>query len=197
MRLSRWPARGAVERAVQLLEECLFRFGGIARIAPAQAHAAIGDGVEQSILPHFQRQPRPDGRTDQPREIGFHRHEAGGERELIHVENQDGPRPAGRGPQRHHPFRIRGIGWPRRGRLPREQRRRAVGDERERSNRRPLERQFRPGRRDGDARHLGRREIRGESQRDGIRFGGHGGAEFIEDKTKCRFRDERMAADPP
>ena len=40
------PGAGAVERLVELLEEELLRLGRVARVAPAQPHAPVGDRVE-------------------------------------------------------------------------------------------------------------------------------------------------------
>jgi hypothetical protein len=54
---------GAIEGFVELLEESLFGFGGITRIAPAETHAPVSHRVQQPVLPQLERQPRPHRRA--------------------------------------------------------------------------------------------------------------------------------------
>ena len=89
VRFTRCPARTRSERVVELLEECLLRVGRVARVAAAQPHAAVRNGVEEPVLPRLRGEPRPAAHRDEPHAVALDRDHRRGKPVLVGIDHRD------------------------------------------------------------------------------------------------------------
>ena len=83
-----------LEQGGELVVERLLGLGRLAGIAARQAHAAIGDVLQQTVEPDAEGQTRRRLAFEQARRVGIDRHRGPGERAAVHVyhESETGQR---------------------------------------------------------------------------------------------------------